>query len=141
MATIDDVRRLAAQDHGLASLSCVRSDGAVQVTLVNAGVIDHPVTGDAVAAFVSRSATRKLANLRERPQASLLWRAGWAWVTVEGAAEVVEVDDPGLPALLRTVYSAAGGGEHEDWAEYDRVMAAEQRVAVLVRPTRIYVNP
>ena len=141
MATMDDVRRLAGQDHSLASLSTVRPDGAVQVTLVNAGVIDHPSTGEPVAAFVSRSATRKLTHLRERPQASLLWRAGWAWDTVEGSAEVVEVDDPTLPALLRTVYSASGGGEHEDWAEYDRVMAAEQRVAVLVRPTRIYVNP
>jgi hypothetical protein len=30
---------------------------------------------------------------------------------------------------------------HEDWAEYDRVMAAERRVAVLVTPQRIYQNP
>ena len=44
-----------------------------------------------------------------------------------------------LPALLRDVFTAAGG-THDDWAEYDRVMAAERRAAVLVTPTRIYGN-
>jgi len=33
----------------------------------------------------------------------------------------------------------ACGGTHDDWNEYDRVMA-EQRTAVLVTPTRIYSN-
>ena len=42
--------------------------------------------------------------------------------------------------LLRAIFMAAGG-EHEDWAEYDRVMDAERRVAVLVTPHRIYQNP
>jgi hypothetical protein len=46
----------------------------------------------------------------------------------------------GLPALLRTIFTAAGG-QHEDWAEFDRVMAAEQRAAVLLRLGRIYLNP
>ncbi len=141
MATVDDIRRLVALDHGLASLSTLRGDGSVQVTVVNAGVVDHPADGAPVAAFVSRSATVKLANLRRHPEATLLWRAGWAWVAAEGPVDVVGLDDPGLPNLLRSVYSASGGGEHQDWAEYDRVMAAEGRVAVLLRPTRIYVNP
>jgi hypothetical protein len=35
-----------------------------------------------------------------------------------------------------TIFSAAGG-THEDFDEYDRVMAAERRLAVLVRPTRL----
>ena len=34
----------------------------------------------------------------------------------------------------------AAGGTHEDWVEYDRVMAAERRVAVLVEPERTYGN-
>jgi hypothetical protein len=34
----------------------------------------------------------------------------------------------------------AAGGEHEDWAEYDRVMAEQRRAAVLVDPARIYSN-
>lgn len=147
MASIDDVRTLVALDNGLASVSTVRPDGSLQSTVVNAGVIPHPLNGRPVAAFVARGATRKLDHLRQDPRATLLWRAGWAWATVEGAAELVGPDDPmaglneeALRLLLREIYEAAGG-VHEDWAEYDRVMAAERRVAVLVTPTRIYQNP
>jgi PPOX class probable F420-dependent enzyme len=148
VASVDDIRKLVALDHGLASLSTLRDDGSVQSTVVNAGVIDHPVGGRPVAAFVGRPATRKIAHLRANPRATLLWRAGWAWVAAEGTVELVGPDDAleglapsALPTLLRSVYSAAGGGEHDDWAEYDRVMAAERRMAVLLSPTRIYVNP
>lgn len=148
VATVDDIHKLVNLDHGLATLSTLRGDGSVQSTVVNAGVIDHPVSGAPVAAFVGRPATRKIAHLRANPAATLSWRAGWAWVTAEGTVELIGPDDrlEGIPAtqvpgLLRTIYSAAGGGEHDDWAEYDRVMAAERRVAVLLTPARIYVNP
>jgi len=148
VATIDDVRRLVALDHGLASVSTLRTDGTVQSTVVNAGVVDHPVSGDPVAAFVGRPATRKIAHLRRNPTATFLWRAGWAWVAAEGSVDLFGPDDPlegvadsELPQLLREVYSAAGGGQHEDWAEYDRVISAERRMAVLLTPKRIYVNP
>lgn len=148
MASIDDVRRLVALDNGLAHLSALRADGTVHGTVVNAGVIDHPVTGEPVAAFVGRPGTRKLGHLRANPQATLCWRAGWAWATAEGPVEMIGPDDPyegvspkDVPQLLRTIYSAAGGGEHQDWADYDRVMAAERRVAVLLPPRRIYINP
>lgn len=145
MATLDDARRLVSLDNGLASLSTLRTDGRVHVAVVNAGVVDHPVSGRPVAAFVGRPGTRKLANLRASPSGTLSWRAGWAWCTVEGDARLVGPDEPlegvDLPSLLRNVYAAAGGGAHDDWAEYDRVMAAERRVAVLLTPVRIYVNP
>jgi PPOX class probable F420-dependent enzyme len=140
VASIDDVRRIVALDNGLASVSTSWPDGRIQVTVVNAGVIDHPADGSPVAAFVARPSTRKLANLRERPWATLQWRGGWAWAALEGDVEVIGREHADLPALLRAIYTAAGG-QHEDWAEFDRVMAAEQRVAVVVRPTRIYVNP
>jgi PPOX class probable F420-dependent enzyme len=147
VATIEDVQRLVALDHGLASVSTVRADGTVQSTVVNAGVLPHPVTGASVAAFVGRPATHKIAHLRRNPTATLLWRAGWAWVAVEGTVDLIGPDDPlegvptdQLPTLLRDVYAAAGG-EHDDWAEYDRVMASERRMAVLLTPSRIYVNP
>jgi len=148
VATVEDIQRLVALDHGLAGLSTVRADGTVQSTVVNAGLVEHPVTGRTVAAFVGRPATRKIANLRRNPTATLLWRAGWAWVAAEGTVDLVGPDDPldgvaadELPRLLRRVYSAAGGGEHDDWPEYDRVVAAERRMAVLLTPHRIYVNP
>ncbi|HET9290124.1 MAG TPA: TIGR03618 family F420-dependent PPOX class oxidoreductase [Actinomycetes bacterium] len=147
MASIDDVRNLVALDNGLATVSTIRPNGTLQSTVVNAGVVPHPVGGQPVAAFVGRGGTHKLDHLRKVPRATLLWRAGWAWVTVEGEAELCGPDDP-LPGvdderrrlLLREIFAAAGG-VHEDLAEYDRVMAAERRVAVLVQPTRIYQNP
>lgn len=147
MASIDDVRTLVALDHGLAAVSTVRPDGSLQSTVVNAGVVPHPLSRRPVAAFVARGGTRKLDHLRHDPRATLVWRAGWAWATVEGAVELAGPDDPmagvdadDLRLLLREIYEAAGG-VHEDWAEYDRVIAAERRVAVLVTPTRIYQNP
>jgi PPOX class probable F420-dependent enzyme len=147
VASLDDVRRLVMLDNGLATVSTLRANGTLQSTVVNAGVVPHPVTGDDVAAFVGRGGTRKLDHLRTRPAATLLWRAGWAWVTVEGTAELCGPDDPlkGVDAerlrqLLRDIYASAGG-VHEDWAEYDRAMAAERRAAVLVAPHRIYQNP
>jgi PPOX class probable F420-dependent enzyme len=148
MASVEDIQRLVTLDHGLATLSTVRADGTVQATVVNVGIVDHPVTGAPVAGFVGRPATRKIANLRANPTATLLWRAGWAWVAAEGSVDLIGPDDPfdgiapdQLPALLRSIYSGSGGGEHDDWSEYDREVATERRMAVLVSPTRIYVNP
>ena len=73
-------------------------------------------------------------------------RAGWQWAGVEGPAELAGPDDPlegidgeGLRLLLRAIFTAAGGA-HDNWDEYDRVMAAERRVAVLVKPERTYGN-
>jgi PPOX class probable F420-dependent enzyme len=147
VASLDDVRTLVALDHGLAAVTTIRPDGSLQSTVVNAGVVPHPVDGRPVAAFVVRKGTRKLANLRADPRATLSWRAGWAWATLEGTAELCGPDDPvpGVDAerlrlLLREIFAAAGG-EHEDWAEYDRVVATERRAAVLVTPVRIYRNP
>ena len=147
MASLDDVRRLVPLDHALASVALPRPDGPPQATVVNVGVVPHPVTGRDVAAFVARRGTRKLGLLHADPRATVTWRAGWAWVTVEGAVELCGPDDPmpGVDAdrlrlLLREIFTAAGG-VHEDWAEFDRVMVAEGRAAVLITPRRIYQNP
>ncbi len=42
--------------------------------------------------------------------------------------------------LFRAIFTAAGG-QHDDFDQYDRVMAAERLTAVLVPPTRITTNP
>lgn len=44
-------------------------------------------------------------------------------------------------SLVWITSTSAAGGTHEDFDEYDRVMAAERRAAVLVRPTRSRAAP
>jgi PPOX class probable F420-dependent enzyme len=138
--------RIAGRDHGLAIVSTTRADGTVQSSLVNAGVLEHPVSGEPVVGLVVRGDARKLANLRRRPRATVVVHAAYEWVAVEGDAELVGPDDPvpgvdadGVRRLLRAVFAAAGG-THEDWDEFDRVMHDERRAAVLVHPARIYSN-
>lgn len=144
MATIEDVRAMVPADSGLAVISTLRADAAIQTSVVNAGVLAHPATQRPVVGFVTYGPV-KLANLRARPQLTVTFRAGWQWVAVEGRAELAGPDDPAdwltdtdrLRLLLREVFTAAGG-RHDDWAEYDRVMAEQRRTAVLVEPVRIY---
>jgi PPOX class probable F420-dependent enzyme len=145
MTTLADAVALAAPESGLAVVSTVRSDGTVQASLVNAGAFPHPATGDETVAFVTYGRV-KLANLRARPQIAVTFRAGWQWATVEGTAELAGPGDPqpwltgdALRLLLREVFTAAGGN-HDDWAEYDRVMAEQRRTVVLIAPSRVYSN-
>ncbi len=135
---------LVPLDHGLVVVSTSRADGTIQSSVVNAGVLDHPVTGRRVVGLVSAGTSRRLTNLRARPRATIVIRAGWRWAGAEGPTELVGPDDPyegidgeGLRVLLRDIFTAAGG-THEDWDEYDRVMAEERRVAVLLEPERTY---
>ena len=147
MTDLSHFRRLVPPEHGLVSVSLSRPDQTIQSTVVNAGVLDHPLTGAPVVGFVVRGGTRKLDYLRARPRATVTIRAGWEWATAEGAVELAGPDDPqpGVDAdrlrrLLREVFTAAGG-THEDWDAYDQVMAAERRAAVLLSPDRVYSNP
>jgi PPOX class probable F420-dependent enzyme len=147
VASIDTVRELVRRDNGLAVVVTERPDGTPQTSVVNAGVLAHPVAGGDVVGLVARGNTRKRANLRRRPRATVVFRAGWEWAAVEGRVDMAGPDDlldgvgvDDVPRLLREVFSAAGG-THDDWDEYDRVMAAERRVAVLVHPERVYSNP
>ena len=145
MTTFEDAVALGRGEQGLAVVSTLRADGTIQSSLVNAGAMAHPRTGETVLAFVTYGKV-KLANLRVRPQLSATFRSGWQWATVEGQAELIGPDDPAadvdaerLRLLLREVFTAAGG-THDDWDEYDRVMVENRRTVVLIRPTRTYGN-
>jgi len=146
MGGVAEFAKLVPGDHGLCVVSTLRADGTIQSSVVNAGVLAHPVTGEQVVGLVAGGGTRKLANLRVRPRASVVVRAGWNWAGVEGAVELAGPDDPlpGVDAerlrlLLREVFTAAGG-THDDWPVYDRVMAEERRTVVLVTPERVWGN-
>jgi hypothetical protein len=143
---LDEVRRLAAADHGLAMVAIARGDGSVHASVVNAGVLDDPMTGEPVVGLVAVGRSVKLRLLRRGATPTVVFRAGWEWVAVDGPARLIGPDDlpdgfaaDRVPQLLRDVFTAAGG-THDDWAEYDRVMAAERRTAVLIEPARITAN-
>jgi PPOX class probable F420-dependent enzyme len=145
---LDRARELGAREDGLAVVATTRPDGSVPASVVNAGVLDHPVTGEPVVGFVIRGGARKLTNLRAQPRVTVVFRAGREWVAVEGDVDLAGPDDPlegvdpgrVLP-LLREVYAAAVGGTADDWAGMDAEMEAERHTAALVRPARIYSNP
>jgi PPOX class probable F420-dependent enzyme len=144
MTDLAPFEELVSLDHGLSVVVTRRADHTPHTTVVNAGVLPHPVTGDRAVGFVAAGGTRKLAHLRADPTIAVVVRAGWRWTAVEGRAQLIGPDDPhpavdaeGLRLLLREVFTAAGG-THDDWAAYDRTMREERRTAVLVAPTRVY---
>ncbi len=146
MTSLDEAVALARADRGLAVVSTVRADTTIQASLVNAGIVPHPATGEPVLAFVTYGRV-KLANLRARPAVTLTFRDGWQWASVDGRAELAGPDDQPtwltsadqLRLLLREVFTACGG-THDNWDDYDRTMVEQGRVAVLVAPTRVYSN-
>jgi PPOX class probable F420-dependent enzyme len=147
MTDLAPFEALVPLDHGLCVVVTRRADGTPATSVVNAGVLTHPVSGAPVVGLVAAGGTRKLTNLRADPTIVVVARAGWQWAAVEGAAELIgpddphpEVDDERLRQLLQEVFRAAGG-THDDWDAYDRTMREERRTAVLVAPTRVYSNP
>jgi hypothetical protein len=146
MVDLEPFARLVSGDHGLAVVALARPDGTAHASVTNAGVLPHPVTGAPVVGIVANGSSRKLAYLREHPRATVVLRAGWQWAAVEGPVELAGPDDPlpGIGAerlrlLLREIFTAAGG-THDDFEEYDRVMAADRRAAVLVTPAKLFKN-
>jgi PPOX class probable F420-dependent enzyme len=146
MASLADFEAMVPRENGFAVLTVIGPDGRMRPSVVNVGVLDHPITGERTVAAVILGRARKLAHLRARPRASVVLRAGWQWAGVEGPVQIAGPDDPmeGIDAerlrlLLREIFTAAGG-THEDFDEYDRAMADERRAAVLIAPERVFTN-
>ena len=144
MTDLTSFAALVPGDHGLSVVSTIRKDGSVHSSVVNAGVLPHPVTGMEVVGLVAAGNARKLDHLRRDPRATIVVRAGWQWAAADGFAEIIGPDDPHadvdaerLRQLLQDVFRAAGG-THDDWDTYDRVMADERRAVVLIVPRRTY---
>lgn len=141
------VRKHAAANRSLAVVVTTRPGvDDPHVAVVNAAVIDHPLSAQPVVALVARRGA-KLDNLRLRPRATLVFRHGWEWVAIRGPVELSGPDDPHpaigsevQQALLRTIYHAAGG-DHPDLHAYDTTMLEQRRCAVLVEAERIWTNP
>src|ERR1035438_3450134 len=142
---LDHVRAIAKRD-SLVVATTLRPDGTIHASVVNAGVVDDPVTNQASVGLVVRGDSRKLSHLRRSKRATIVFRHGADWVAVEGPVRLVGPQDPieeftsaQRARLIRRIFVAAGG-THQDWDEFDRVMASEVRTAVLVAPERISGN-
>jgi PPOX class probable F420-dependent enzyme len=147
MTDLPAFEKLASADQRLVVFTTLRRDGSAQSSVVNAGVLPHPLTNEPVVGLVAIGGSRKLDHLRADPRTTVTARSGWQWATVEGTAQLIgpddphpDVDDERLRVILREIFTAAGG-THDDWDTYDRVMREERRTAVLITPTRVYTNP
>lgn len=133
----EDIRPFLETTHR-GVVTTFQSNGAAQASIVVCGAYQGSV------AFVSiRGSSAKVRNLRRDARCTVLTvTEGWSsYTVVEGTAQISDAENTGpeeLRMLLRSVYSACGGGEHPDWNEYDRVMREQNAVAVMVRPDRIY---
>jgi hypothetical protein len=96
LVTLNEVMDIARDDHCLAVVATLRPDLTIQSTIVNAGVLPHPRSGDPVVGFVTYG-QRKLVNLRTNRRVTITFRAGWRWATVEGEAELIGPDEPKQP--------------------------------------------
>ncbi|MEE2768732.1 MAG: pyridoxamine 5'-phosphate oxidase [Actinomycetota bacterium] len=146
MADIEEIRAYLSTENGLSTVSTTQADSRVLSSVVNCGVIDNPISGTPCVAFVSAGRAARLTHIRRGSQVTIAIRRGWTWRSVTGPANLIGPDDlpdsintEALRLLLREVFQAAGG-THDDFDEYDRVMADEGRVAVLVTPDRILGN-
>jgi hypothetical protein len=142
MPDLDDIQTMAGEDGNLAVLSVARADRSVHSSVVSAGVIPDPVDGGPGVGLVAMGGSVKLRLLRSAANATVLFKSGYRWIAVSGPTRLIGPDDGtdlgfDVPEVIRSVYRAAGG-EHDDWDEFDRVMANDRRCAVFLRAERIY---
>jgi len=86
----------------------------------------------------------KFKNLMRDPRCSvLISHADWwsGFLVFEGKAELTHsgnADPETLRLARRHIYSATTRRRSGDWDEYDRITAADKRVAMVLRPDHIY---
>lgn len=146
MASLEDVKQYLSTDTGLAVISTTQRDGRVLSSLVNCGVITHPVSGEQRVAMVSGGKAARLGHVRRGSEVTVAVTRGWNWVGVTGPAELIgpadqtaDIDADQTRLLIREIFTAAGG-THDDFDEFDKAMAEDGRTAVLITPDRIIGN-
>jgi hypothetical protein len=80
----------------------------------------------------TRAGAMKVLNIKRDPQVSICAvndNFFGKWAQVDGTASIIEL--PEAMSVLRWVYSAIAG-EHPDWGEFERDMAAQRRVVVAI---------
>ena len=133
MSDIEIFSNYLSEETGLATISTSQVDGRVLSSVVNCGMIEHPLTGDVCVAFVSGSKAARLKHIDRGSQVTISVRRGWAWSSATGPADLIRpeklpegINTEQMKLLLREVFHAAGG-VHDDLEEYDRAMRSEER--------------
>ena len=146
MGSIEDVQRFLGQETGLATVSTIQKNGGILSSVVNCGVLPHPTTQKLCVAFVSAGGAARLKHIERGSQVTVAIRREWKWVSASGKANLFgpehlpeNVAPEQLRILLRDVFISAGG-VHDDFEEYDKVMASEKRVVVCVEVEQIRGN-
>lgn len=112
-------------------LTTFRSDGSLQSSPVTGGV-----DGEGRIVVASYPQRAKAANIRRRPQASVMVLSddfNGPYVQVDGAAEVIELPDAVDPLVD---YFRAVAGEHPNWDEYRQAMVDQGKCLIRVTPQR-----
>ena len=127
---------VAAQKWGV--LATIKHDGRPQLSNVGYA-FDAERALFRVSVTDSRAKTR---NLRNDPRVTLhvTSRDFWAWVAVEGRAELTPVATDPHDATVEELITYYRGisGEHENWDEYRAAMVADRRLVVRFRPEHTY---
>ena len=119
-------------------LTSFRRNGMPQLSIVTVYPRDGGVG-------ISITETRaKFKNLLRDPRCSVLvshadWWSGF--LVFEGQAELIHsgnADPEALRLARRHIFSATTRRRSADWDQYDRIAAADKRVAMVVRPEHIY---
>jgi PPOX class probable F420-dependent enzyme len=111
-----------------AVLATRRRDGRPQMSPVV-----HAVGNDGLILISTRTGAMKVRNIVRDPNVSICAISDGffgKWVQVDGTASIVEL--PAAMALLRFTYVQISG-EHPDWAEFERDMIAQHRVAIAIK--------
>src|SRR2546428_11068593 len=88
MLNLEGFAELVPLEHGLVVVSTARADGTIQSSVVNAGVLDHPLSGRPVVGLVAAGGSVRLQNLPAGRRATGVIRGGWRWAAVGGPGEV-----------------------------------------------------
>ena len=126
-----DAARDFLRSHDRSVLATARSDGRPQMS-----PIVHAVDDDGRLLISSREPAFKVRNARRDPRVSLIAISeGFfgEWVQADGTAEVVSL--PAAMDLLVEYYRRLRG-EHPDWDDYRRAMAADRRCIIRVSVER-----
>ena len=115
------------REHENAVLATWRRDGRLQMSPVTVGL---DTAGRAI--ISSRETAYKVRNLRRDPRAALcvfVEAFHGPWVQIEGTAEVVT-----LPEAMEPLFDSYRrlAGEHPDWDDYRRAMAADRHALIRV---------